>query len=100
MVSSDVEHFLHVGYASQRLDDVIHLVSVCHAYLYRSVKNTILARNGDLTHVDTHLFGDDIGDILQHADAVYALDAYRGIEQSALAQLPLGVENAVAVGGL
>ena len=96
----DLCDFLQTLYLLQLVDNRLHILTVVDTKFDISVEDPFLAGDGDLMDVDTHLRGDDTGDVHHHAHAVDTLQMDGGIEEEAFVHVPFRIEDAVAVTGL
>ena len=69
------------------------------AELDGTIKDSIVAADGELMDVDVQLVANHFAHVQKHALAVDALDFDGGIEELLLVHVPLGVYDAVAVAG-
>ena len=64
-----------------------------------AVEDTIVAGDDNLAHIDIHLVGDDISEVVEYSLAVDALNMDGGIEELTLMHVPFGIEDAIAKTG-
>ena len=96
----------NLRYILQSLDflegnnNLAHIFTVMDAQLDATVEDAVFTADGELVDIDTHLRGDDTGDIDEDAHTVDTLYADGSVEEQLLVHVPFGIEYAVAETGL
>ena len=70
------------------------------AQLNGTIKYAVISGDGQTVNIDTHLVGNDLGNVKQHAYAVNTLDVDGSVKEKFLMHVPLGIKDAIAKASL
>ena len=74
----------------------MHIGAVVHAYLYRSVEDSVVARYCHLVDIHIKFVGKHLAHVVKHALAVDTTNLDGGVEEHLSVHIPFRIEYAVA----